>query len=512
MLKKLLSLSLATAVCIAGTASTCVTAATDAMSVNEGNTAYIVGMNGITSNTGDKGDSLNISNEAKEQFRVYENYSDENTKSERRLVKDFKNVVKVYNVPIRHAFTEYQNINDVMQSDYVLGEYYIVERTDGTLEYYGDDFTTVSPLNNADKPLAAVKNNDFAKRYISSDAVIEGVYYLYGERSMMGTAVYYKTSVGDYVYYYYHTIGEMLFPLNDFCDFQQAISDEYAKNPDADGGIDIASVWNLSSYMLRDVNDPVEQLRILYPDDCANIITMYNTPLRFAFTEYSNIDDVLTGKELLAKYYAVEHKDGSFTFFNQSLEELKSNSYTEIDGKTVELPFINMPEDAVNAYKNSDFAKEYISSDAEIESVYYLSGENSMMGTAIYYRTTVGDYVYFVHHDIGSALFPITDFCQYQQAIKDEISKHPDLDIGDFNIAGIWNLSEYELQAILSGIMGDINNNGAFNVSDVVLLQKWLLAVPDTHLENWKAADFCEDNRIDVFDLTLMKRALINKQ
>lgn len=58
-------------------------------------------------------------------------------------------------------------------------------------------------------------------------------------------------------------------------------------------------------------------------------------------------------------------------------------------------------------------------------------------------------------------------------------------------------------------LMGDVNNDGAFNVTDIVLLQKWLLAVPNTHLENWKAIDFCEDNRLDVFDLCLAKRALI---
>lgn len=63
----------------------------------------------------------------------------------------------------------------------------------------------------------------------------------------------------------------------------------------------------------------------------------------------------------------------------------------------------------------------------------------------------------------------------------------------------------------VSFLMGDVNEDGSFGVSDVVLLQKWLLAVPDTHLANWKAANFCEDNRLDVFDLTLMKRALIEK-
>lgn len=58
-------------------------------------------------------------------------------------------------------------------------------------------------------------------------------------------------------------------------------------------------------------------------------------------------------------------------------------------------------------------------------------------------------------------------------------------------------------------LMGDVNNDGAFNVTDIVLLQKWLLAVPDTHLENWKAINFCDDDRLDVFDLCLAKRALI---
>ena len=46
---------------------------------------------------------------------------------------------------------------------------------------------------------------------------------------------------------------------------------------------------------------------------------------------------------------------------------------------------------------------------------------------------------------------------------------------------------------------------------DVVLLQKWLLAVPNTRLNNWKAADLCKDDKLDVFDLCLMKRELLQK-
>lgn len=68
----------------------------------------------------------------------------------------------------------------------------------------------------------------------------------------------------------------------------------------------------------------------------------------------------------------------------------------------------------------------------------------------------------------------------------------------------------YAIGGLKPTTKGDVNNDGDFNVSDVVLLQKWLLAVPDTHLANWKAADFCEDERLDVFDLCLMKRELIS--
>ncbi len=74
------------------------------------------------------------------------------------------------------------------------------------------------------------------------------------------------------------------------------------------------------------------------------------------------------------------------------------------------------------------------------------------------------------------------------------------------------NLTLIENSHVSQRIMGDVNADGQFNVSDVVLLQKWLLTVPDTHLADWKAGDLCEDDRLDVFDLCLMKRALVSKE
>ncbi len=58
-------------------------------------------------------------------------------------------------------------------------------------------------------------------------------------------------------------------------------------------------------------------------------------------------------------------------------------------------------------------------------------------------------------------------------------------------------------------IVGNVNADGKFDIADVVLLQKWILAIPDVKLADWKAADLCKDNRLDVFDLCLMKRELL---
>ena len=54
---------------------------------------------------------------------------------------------------------------------------------------------------------------------------------------------------------------------------------------------------------------------------------------------------------------------------------------------------------------------------------------------------------------------------------------------------------------------GDVNADGTFDISDVILLQKWLLAVPNTQLANWKAADFCNDGILNGADWCLMKRS-----
>ena len=60
-------------------------------------------------------------------------------------------------------------------------------------------------------------------------------------------------------------------------------------------------------------------------------------------------------------------------------------------------------------------------------------------------------------------------------------------------------------------IMGDVDMNGTFTVSDAVQVQRFLLGAHDSSLVNWENADFIKDDRIDVYDFCLMRKALINQ-
>ncbi|MDO4864702.1 MAG: cellulase family glycosylhydrolase [Ruminococcus sp.] len=59
-------------------------------------------------------------------------------------------------------------------------------------------------------------------------------------------------------------------------------------------------------------------------------------------------------------------------------------------------------------------------------------------------------------------------------------------------------------------VKGDANGDGQFNVADLVILQKWVLGVPNTTVADVKAADLCKDDRLDSFDLIAMRKLLVS--
>ena len=62
-------------------------------------------------------------------------------------------------------------------------------------------------------------------------------------------------------------------------------------------------------------------------------------------------------------------------------------------------------------------------------------------------------------------------------------------------------------------IAGDVNADGKFNISDAVILQKWLISGDESvKLADWKSADLCEDNILNISDLCEMKKMLCRKK
>lgn len=71
------------------------------------------------------------------------------------------------------------------------------------------------------------------------------------------------------------------------------------------------------------------------------------------------------------------------------------------------------------------------------------------------------------------------------------------------------NIIPSTLRIVDTSIRGDLNGDGELTIADVVVLQDWLINSYDKELINWKAADLCEDDVLDVYDLCMMKQELL---
>ena len=61
----------------------------------------------------------------------------------------------------------------------------------------------------------------------------------------------------------------------------------------------------------------------------------------------------------------------------------------------------------------------------------------------------------------------------------------------------------------VESILGDVNADGETGVADLLLLNKWLLGTKDTTLADWKAGDLDGNNKLDTFDLCLMRKLMV---
>ncbi len=100
---------------------------------------------------------------------------------------------------------------------------------------------------------------------------------------------------------------------------------------------------------------------------------------------------------------------------------------------------------------------------------------------------------------------------------KYEIDTHKQTNKYSFHYQDYYNFNVYLKRHYSTDpqkvTMGDINMDNKLTIADVAVVQKWLLGGSfygsDIQFDYWHLADFCDDDKLDVFDLCLMKEKLL---
>ncbi len=170
--------------------------------------------------------------------------------------KDGDTVLKTYNCGVVTTFGNYPSVEDVLLNGRYLQIIYAVKRKgaaendwsfysyyDGELvRMYDNDssFTGVIPV------LKYLKDDDFVKETTGAKVVINK-FLFFNPTMHQGTAIYYQTDKGDYVYYNRSNTGNYLFTAERFF---AIVGEAYSKmGPDVPpGGGDYLAGVDLSAY------------------------------------------------------------------------------------------------------------------------------------------------------------------------------------------------------------------------------------------------------------------------
>ena len=141
---------------------------------------------------------------------------------------DGQTVIRIHNIPIVYAFDAYDSIEEILKSDDILATYYAV--TDGSeivsvhRDLNGELYLMDDSLILNDSKTRDVFISGGVSEMLPRNATVLDVYYLWGESNHQGSALYYKTNIGDFVYYEYHLTGETktFFSANEFFDLMKS--------------------------------------------------------------------------------------------------------------------------------------------------------------------------------------------------------------------------------------------------------------------------------------------------
>ena len=201
----------------------------------------------------------------------------------------------------------------------------------------------------------------------------------------------------------------------------------------------------------------------------------YSLPYDEGFAGYSN-GTIIPEDFMTVTEYANGSADVVFRLKKDKYED-KSTKITFYDKDTGEL--IKLPDDNENTYLLKSTSGENCTSE-----IFYITSNPCTIDSDYVYEPSCS-YNFFA--DIKSGRYQPVEFKK---------------------ISETYDQIEYECYMEWMPF-GDLNNNGKLGVSDVLLLQKWLLGSDNVKIDDLKTVDYCRDNKIDVFDLVMMRKMLI---
>ena len=163
------------------------------------------------------------------------------------------------------------------------------------------------------------------------------------------------------------------------------------------------------------------------------------------------------------------------------------------------------------ALNNSDLLKDNIAEDVETYNIYFLSDEINRMGSALYYKTNHGDYIYYYHYDTGELLFTVDEFVDFENSVLEKLKENSDKD-GAISLNDVTDLSKYKLinsnnqNEFVNINYGDLNDDGTADLTDLTLLSLYLMKSADFTDSQIEAADIDGSGEVDIADLAYFKQ------
>lgn len=166
------------------------------------------------------------------------------------------------------------------------------------------------------------------------------------------------------------------------------------------------------------------------------VISAYNCDLIYAFVDIGGFDEFLAGQN------GIRPIEFYITYRNNELfaEYIKG---TEIIKEPLAEASYSVDTSTLKVFLENDFGELLTENGAEITDAYLLFAGDFYQCSAIYYKTTMGDFVGY-----QACLFPVDKFRELQAAIKEKEMEMARLGkCGGVDIASVYDVSEYRMDS-----------------------------------------------------------------